>query len=125
MSPRNVALDAGMIRPRSSISPSTRSGSGSVVTRASWVTSPEAVRPYAEVTLGIDRVAAERAVGPAGAQHLLGALHERPGRTGRDPDQEHLVRLGLLEVLVVEVGHLLGRDHRGLAVGEDLDHEPL
>ena len=46
------------------------------------VAAAEAVRPDAEVALGVDRVAAERAVGAAGLDHELGPLHERP-RAGR------------------------------------------
>src|SRR3954462_4685225 len=114
MSPRKGALDAGMIRPRSSSSPVSRSGSDSAVKPPSRVTSPEAVRPYAQMTLRVDRVAAERAVGAAGAEHLLGPLHERPRRARRNPHQEDLVGLGLLEVLVVQVGDLLRSEDRSL-----------
>jgi hypothetical protein len=74
--------------------------SSSVDGRRSRVPAAEAVRAHAEVAVGVDRVAAERAAGPAGLEHLLGALDERPRAAGVEPDQEHLVGLRLVELLV-------------------------
>ena len=74
------------------------------------VPAAEAVHPDAQVSLRVDGAAAEGTAWPAGAQHLGGALDERASRTGRDPHQEKLVGLRLLEVLL----HLLGRHHGGL-----------
>ena len=48
------------------------------------------------MTLGVDRVAAERAVGSAGVDHQRGALDERARVAGLEPDQEHLLGLGFL-----------------------------
>ena len=58
-------------------------------------------------------------VGATGADHLAGALDERPGAAGRDPDHEHLLGLRLGEVLL----HLVRGDHGGLVEREDLDHD--
>src|SRR3954451_25046545 len=110
-----------MIRPCSTSSPCSSSSEGAALTDGSRVPSPEAVGADAEVTLGVDRVPAERAGRAAGLEDLLGALHERSGTAGVDADQEHLVRLGLGELLL----ELLGADHRRLGVGEDLDDHPL
>ena len=73
------------------------------------------------MAVGVDRVAAERASRPARLDQGGGPLDERTSGAGGDPDQEHLVGFGLLEVLV----ELLRRDDGGLGVGEHLDHDPL
>ena len=81
----------------------------------------EAVGAHAQVAVRVDRAAAERAGGAAGADDLRGALHERPRGAGGEPDQEDLLGLGLLEVLA----DLLGRDDGRLGEREDLDDDPL
>ena len=83
-----------------------RPRAGSVGSRAAHgLPAPEAVGPHAQVAVGVDRAAAERA-GRAGrrSSDLLGPLDEGAGAAGVDPDQEDLVGLGLLEVLVDLVG---------------------
>ena len=45
------------------------------------------------MAVGVDRTAAERAGGPAGVDHGLGALHERAGAAGVQPDEVFLVRI--------------------------------
>ena len=61
---------------------------------------PEPVGARAEVAARVEGAAAERAGLTAGADHRLGALAERPGQAGRQPDDEHLVGLGLLDLLL-------------------------
>src|SRR4051794_19327897 len=100
-----------MIRPWRTSSPHSSSADGAVLTWAgSRVPAAEAVGAHAEVALRVDRVAAEGTAGPAGVQHLCRALDEGPRAPGVDAHEEHLVRLGLGELLV----ELVGADHRRL-----------
>src|SRR3954454_2198455 len=89
ISPTNVALDAGITRPWSVSSPE-RSSSSRTTGGSRGIATAEAVGADAEVAFGVDRVAADRAVGTTGLDHELGPLDEGAGRAGLQPDQEHL-----------------------------------
>ena len=95
ISPRKVALDAGMIRPWRTSSP-VEQVDGPL--DGSRVPAAEAVGAHAEVAVGVDRVAAERAARAGRRSSTCSArLTNARARAGGDPDQEHLVGLGLLE----------------------------
>src|SRR5437870_4703307 len=90
-----------MIRPWISRSPSTSARSTSSrapggFTPAPWSAPAEAVGAGAQVSGGVERVAAELARRPARGDHGLRALGERPGGGGSQADDQHLLRLGLL-----------------------------
>ena len=85
--PKNVALEAGMIRPWSSISPRLQqlvsSSTGPLMPRVGGGGPSEAVGARAQVPGRVERAAAERAGLAPGADDRLRALAERPGQAGR------------------------------------------
>src|SRR4051812_14329319 len=74
----------------------------------------EAVGAHAQVTLGVDRAAAERAVGAPGLHHERGTAYERARGSALEAHQEDLLRLGLVRLVVTR-----------LREREDLDHHAL
>src|SRR6476619_6906331 len=129
--PKKVAFEAGMIRPWISMSPRVSSAwSSSLMARPSpsvqaasglggGAGAAEAVGPRAEVPGGVHRAAAEGARLPTGPDDGLGPLAEGPGESGGQPHDEHLLGLGLVDLLLGGAG----LDDRGVVEGEDLDHD--
>ena len=123
ISPRKVALDAGMIRPWSTSSPLDQVGQR--LRGHAGLTGPVAGSRWPARTggpSGSTGLPQNGQVGPAGLEHLLGPLHEGPRRCRRRCRTRKTSSGSGSSKLLVE---LLGADHGGLGVGEDLDHDPL
>src|SRR5688572_6839110 len=107
-------LDASTRRPSISISAARSSSSPSVV----------AIVARAEVAGGVERLAAQRARGPARGDHAAGAVDEiaHPGRGQADPEPVEIVAdrgdLGRLLLFF-----LFGEGLGGLVDGDRLDDD--
>src|SRR5438477_6995191 len=106
MNARNVVLDASTSRPSRSSVPcrrrSSASGSENAGTRENLAV--VTVVPGAEVPLGVERLAAQRAGRPTGGHHPAGPLDELAGRPRGQPHPQpvqvgRLVLDGLLFLL--------------------------